>query len=53
MRAARPGVKILYISGYTDEKLDHHGLTGSGVALLEKPFTPAALAAKVREVLDQ
>jgi DNA-binding response OmpR family regulator len=53
MRAARPSVKILYISGYTDEKLDHHGLTGSGIALLEKPFTPAALAAKVREVLDQ
>jgi signal transduction histidine kinase len=53
MRAVRPGVKILYISAYTDEKLDHHGLTGSGIALLEKPFTPAALAAKVREVLDQ
>ncbi|MBI3636076.1 MAG: response regulator [Candidatus Rokubacteria bacterium] len=51
MKAARPRMKILYISGYATEKLDQHGLAGTGVALLEKPFTPTALAAKVRDVL--
>jgi PAS domain S-box-containing protein len=51
VKAARPDVKILYISGYTAEKLDHHGVFGGEVALLEKPFTPAMLMAKIREVL--
>jgi signal transduction histidine kinase len=51
VKAARPDVKILYISGYTAEKLDHHGVLGGEVALLEKPFTPTTLMAKIREVL--
>ena len=51
VKAVRPDVKILYISGYTAEKLDHHGVFGGEVALLEKPFTPATLMAKIREVL--
>jgi DNA-binding response OmpR family regulator len=52
VRAARPEMKVLYISGYTAEKLDDHGLSNAGTALPEKPFTTSALAAKVREVLQ-
>jgi PAS domain S-box-containing protein len=49
----RPQMKVLYISGYTDDALGQHGALDRGIALLQKPFTPEALAAKVREVLDQ
>jgi PAS domain S-box-containing protein len=45
-------LKVLYISGYANEALNQHGLLGSGIAFLEKPFSSEALARKVREVLD-
>jgi hypothetical protein len=42
---------VLYLSGYTDGAICQHGLLKPGTAFLQKPFTPAALATKVREVL--
>ena len=50
--ASRPGVKVLYVSGYSAEALGRQGVLGAGVALLKKPFTVANLLRTVREVLD-
>ncbi|HEV3330875.1 MAG TPA: response regulator [Bryobacteraceae bacterium] len=47
-----PGIRVLFISGYTDEALLHHGILRSGAAFLQKPFLPEVLVRKVREVLD-
>jgi DNA-binding NtrC family response regulator len=52
LSAQRPGLKVLYISGYTDESIASRGILERGIRLLEKPFTAEALAARVREILD-
>ena len=44
--------KVLFVSGYTDDALAQHGVLDAGLSFLEKPFSPARLAKKVREVLD-
>ena len=53
MQKLRPGIRILYMSGYADEAIIHHGILGRGAVLLQKPFTLNSLALKVRETLDQ
>ena len=50
--AERPETRVLFMSGYTDDAILRHGVLEAGVHFLEKPFTPRALAGKVREVLD-
>jgi PAS domain S-box-containing protein len=49
----QPGLRVLYMSGYTGEAIAEHGVLEHGTQFLQKPFTPDALARKVREVLDQ
>ena len=49
--AMRPGIRVLYVSGYNDDAIRHHGALGAGTAFLQKPFTPDTLAAKISEVL--
>ena len=48
----RPAVRVIYMSGYTDDAITRHGVLEPGLAYVQKPFTPEAIARKVREVLD-
>lgn len=52
LTSLRPGTRVLFMSGYTDDAIVHHGVLDSDVEFIQKPFTPLALAKKVREVLD-
>ena len=52
LAAQRRDMKVLFVSGYTGEAIREHGLLELGAAFLQKPFTPDALARKVRDVLD-
>ena len=49
----RPEIKVLYMSGYTDNAIVHHGVLGEGMEFIQKPFTVDGLIRKVREVLDK
>ena len=53
LRVLRPGLQVLFVSGYTQDAIAHHGVLEDGVELLEKPFTPATLLARVRALLDR
>ncbi len=48
-----PPLKVLLISGYTEESISQGGAMGEAVSFLQKPFSPQSLAEKVREVLDE
>jgi DNA-binding response OmpR family regulator len=52
LTALRPGLKVLYLSGYTDDAVVRRGLLTAEVEFLSKPFSPTVLAGKVRAVLD-
>jgi FixJ family two-component response regulator len=49
----RPGLKVVYMSGYTEDAIVQHGVLNPGIAFLHKPFTSDALGRKLRDVLDR
>ena len=52
LKVTNPELKVLFTSGYTDDSISRHGVLETGVEFLSKPYTPASLARKVREMLD-
>ncbi|MFH1350016.1 MAG: PAS domain S-box protein [Pseudomonadota bacterium] len=53
LRSERPEIMIIYMSGYTDNAIAHHGVLDKGVEFIQKPFTAEDLARKVREVMEE
>jgi PAS domain S-box-containing protein len=52
LATVRPETRVIFVSGYTDEAIGDHGVLDPGTCFLQKPFTPAALEGKIRELLD-
>jgi two-component system, cell cycle sensor histidine kinase and response regulator CckA len=52
LRSERPDLRVIYMSGYTDDAIVHHGILDSGLMFVQKPFTADVLLRKIREVLD-
>jgi two-component system, cell cycle sensor histidine kinase and response regulator CckA len=52
LAALQPGLRVLFMSGYTDDAIVHHGVLEAEVAFVQKPITPDSLSEKVRAVLD-
>ncbi len=53
LRSSRPDVKVLFMSGYTDDAISHHGILDPGTHFIQKPFTTDGLLRRVRQVLDE
>jgi FixJ family two-component response regulator len=53
LTALKPGLRCVYMSGYTANVIAHHGILDEGVLFVPKPFTAQSLAQKVRQALDQ
>jgi two-component system, cell cycle sensor histidine kinase and response regulator CckA len=53
LKVTYPDLKILFTSGYTDDAISQHGVLEKGVEFLPKPYTPASLARRVRQILDE
>ncbi|MBU4185585.1 MAG: transporter substrate-binding domain-containing protein [Proteobacteria bacterium] len=53
LQSIRPETRVIYMSGYTDNAIVHHGVLAPGLNFIEKPFSPEGLARKAREVLDK
>ena len=51
VKGLRPDIKVLYMSGYTDDAIVHHGVLSQEMPFIQKPFSPMALRKKIREVL--
>ena len=52
LQVARPSLRVIYMSGYTDDAIVHHGVLDAGLTFVQKPFSAASLLQKVREALD-
>jgi two-component system, cell cycle sensor histidine kinase and response regulator CckA len=52
LRPLCPKMRVLFMSGYTDEAIVHHGIDNNGLSFLQKPFLPDALSRKIRQVLN-
>ena len=52
LKKKHPDIKVIFMSGYTDDSIVHHGVLEPGLEFMEKPFTPAKVLQRVREVLD-